>query len=132
MKTNSFERMGSFGKTFWLAAAGLASGMINGLLGAGGGILIVFALGALMRGSFEENRDIYANALCIMLPISAVSCIRYALSGNVDAEAFGIYVIPAIIGGVAGGFLLHRIRGSVLKKLFGALVIWSGVILMIR
>jgi uncharacterized membrane protein YfcA len=111
---------------------GFASGIVNGLLGAGGGILVVYALNYALNGNDIDSRDIYANALCVMLPISAVSCVRYAFSGNLHTEGFSVYAIPAIAGGIVGGFLLSKLRASVTKKLFAALVIWSGIILIIK
>ena len=111
---------------------GALSGFINGLLGAGGGILTVYALNYALKGNYIDNRDIYANALCVMLPISAMSCIRYAFAGNISTEGFSVYAIPAIAGGIVGGFLLSRLKASVTKKLFAALVIWSGIILIIK
>lgn len=116
----------------YLGATGLLAGFLNGLLGAGGGIPVVFALSAVLKKEMADHRDLYANALCVMLPISAVSCLRYALAGNLQTEGFGIYALPAVLGGLAGGFLLGRLRGVWLKRLFGVLVIWSGVLLIVR
>jgi len=93
---------------------------------------VVFFLSWLLGDQLRDRRDLYANALCVMLPISAVSCIRYAMAGNLQTEGFGVYAIPAILGGIAGGFLLGRLRAPLLKKLFGSLVIYSGVLLIIR
>lgn len=115
-----------------LIAAGLLAGFLNGLLGAGGGIPVVFFLSWFLGEALQDRRDLYANALCVMLPISTVSCIQYAFAGNVQTDGFGVYAIPAIIGGIVGGILLGRLRASVLKKLFGALVIYSGILLVIR
>ena len=114
------------------ATAGFLAGMANGLLGAGGGIIAVFALSRMFRSAVLDRRDLYANALCVMLPISAVSCVRYALAGHLVTERFGIYAIPAIAGGLAGGLLLGRLGGTALKRLFGLLVIWSGILLILR
>lgn len=111
---------------------GVLSGFVNGLLGAGGGILVVYALNYALKGRDSDSRDIYANALCVMLPISAVSCVRYAFSGNLHTDGFSVYAIPAIAGGIVGGFLLSKLNASVTKKLFAALVIWSGIILIIK
>ena len=113
-------------------AAGFLAGMTNGLLGAGGGIIAVFALSRMLRSTELDRRDIYANALCMMLPISAVSCVRYALAGHLVTDRFGAYAIPAIAGGLAGGILLGRLGDTALKRLFGLLVIWSGVLLILR
>lgn len=116
----------------FLAVGGLLAGFANGLLGAGGGIVAVFALSAVIGDELGDRRDLYANALCVMLPISVVSCIRYALAGHLRTEGFGVYVIPAVLGGICGGVLLGRLKASFLKKLFGALVIWSGILLILR
>lgn len=116
---------------YWLVM-GVLAGFVNGLLGAGGGILIVFALASRLGYGEENSRDLYANALCVMFPISVLSCIRYARAGHLSLEGFGIYALPAVIGGVVGGILLGKVRGSVLKKLFGALVIYSGILLIVR
>ncbi len=115
----------------YLIITGLSAGLVNGMLGAGGGILVVFALSAVLGDSCEP-RDLYANALCVMLPISVVSCVRYAMAGNLNTDGFGLYALPAIAGGLLGGLLLGRIKGTALKRLFAALVIYSGVILMIK
>ena len=111
---------------------GLSAGFVNGLLGAGGGILIVYALGYALGEQGTDARDLYANALCIMLPISALSCVRYAISGYLSLDGFSHYVLPALLGGLAGGILLGRLKTHALKKLFGALVIYSGLVLIIR
>ncbi len=111
---------------------GLGAGIVNGLLGAAGGILIVYALAAALREGSPDPRDLYANALCIMLPVSAFSALRYATAGNLPIEDFSTYVFPAIAGGLVGGLLLEKLRGSAVKKLFAALVIYSGLFLMIR
>ena len=114
-----------------LLCAGFFAGIANGLLGAGGGILAVLGL----RHAFGEelpSRDLYANALCVMLPLSFFSCLRYARAGNLDLSAFAPFVIPAIFGGIVGAILLCRINRRLLNKLFGSLVIWSGILLIIR
>ena len=132
MKEGVFRGLRGGGTAVYLGVTGLLAGFANGLLGAGGGILIVFALSAVLDRSLCEPRDYYANALCVMLPVSALSCVRYALAGNLSTEGFGVYALPAIAGGVVGGIVLGKLKGNPLKKLFGALVIYSGIMLMIR
>ena len=117
---------------FFLPVTGFLSGLANGLLGAGGGIIVIYALSHALKDTDTDKKDIFANALCVMLPISAVSCISYAISGNLVISGLGLYAVPAILGGIAGGFLLHRIKTSALKKLFAALVIYSGLMLVIK
>ena len=75
-----------------LALTGIGAGLLNGLLGAAGGILLVAVLPRLTPpaklyppsvrlGLYHERRDILATALTVMLPVSAVSGIFYWLNG---------------------------------------------------
>ena len=88
---------------------GFFAGFLNGLLGAGGGIVAVWALGRGLEGELEDGRDLFANALCVTLPISAVSCLCYALRGSLSTEGIGLYILPAILGGALGGVLLGKL-----------------------
>lgn len=115
-----------------LPLIGLLCGFLNGLLGAGGGIAIVYGLRYLLRNSELSPRDIYANALCAMLPVSAASCLFYTLQGNLSFDGFSLFLIPAILGGLLGGLLLDKIQTPHLQKLFAVLVVASGMLLLIR
>ncbi len=114
-----------------IAIGGFIAGFINGLLGAGGGIIIVFVLSRLIKDEVTP-RDIFANALCIMLPISVLSCIIYVLNGNANFEGFLPFLIPAIAGGLLGAILLSKINTDFLKKLFAVLVAISGILLIVK
>ncbi|MBR6681305.1 MAG: sulfite exporter TauE/SafE family protein [Clostridia bacterium] len=116
----------------YLAVAGFIAGVVNGLLGAGGGILIISALSRIMKDELPEKKDVFVNSLCVMLPISALSCFLYALRGDLSTEGFGIFALPAIAGGIVGGLLIDKIRSGALKRLFAALVIISGVLLITK
>lgn len=116
---------------FFLAIFGILAGLCNGLLGAGGGILAVFGL---MQARQEElsPRDVYANALCVMLPLSLISTVRYAQAGHLSLSGFSPLILPAVAGGIVGAILLGRLKSSTLGRLFGGLVVWSGLMLMLR
>lgn len=115
-----------------LALVGLCAGVVNGLLGAGGGIIIVFALSRLLPDVGRDTGEAFSTALCVMLPISALSCFIYSARGHVSLDGFGIFIIPAVVGGAVGGLLLQRLRVSLLKKLFATLTVISGMILIVR
>lgn len=117
---------------YFLICAGLLCGLLNGLLGAGGGIIAVFALRLSLGDELSDTRDVFANALCVTLPISVISCLSYALRGDLKINGIGLYVIPAILGGLLGGLLLGKLKATSVRKLFSALVVISGILLIVR
>lgn len=114
-------------KSAIITVTALAAGICNGLLGAGGGILLVLMLSALYKDSFDDGKDFFINAQAAMLPVTAVSCFMYASRGMLNTESFGVYAIPAVIGGILGGFLLAKMDVKWIKRIFAVIVIWSGV-----
>ena len=105
-------------------AIGAAAGAVNGLFGAGGGAVLVPLLTGILR--FPPRRAM-ATALAVMLPLSASSLIVYAAAGNVPFGAAWPYLIGGAAGGLAAGLLLRRAPATGLRRLFGALVLFSGV-----
>ena len=118
-------------KRRYLVLGGLVAGFLNGLLGAGGGIVIVWILEKAIGNATNDARDIFAGALAVMLPISAVSTVSYAISGNLPTEDITRFLLPAILGGLLGAFLLDKISVAAVKTLFCFLVILSGIIMVI-
>ena len=115
-----------------------AAGITNGLLGAGGGIILIFVLAPALGKLYEKGnelygrRDIMAVSLCVMMPVSAVSAIRYAMGGALDASLIAKLIVPAVLGGIVGGILLDKLRENLIMKLFAFLVIYSGLAMIVR
>ncbi len=112
-------------KKLFLPLGGLIAGLINGLLGTGGGIAIIYTLNYLYPES--DPKDNFATSIAAILPMSAVSAGSYLLRGSFDIGEAMIYVLPAVIGGLAGALLLCRIKVKLLKKIFACIVIYAGV-----
>ncbi len=111
---------------FALAAAGLGAGFCNGLLGAGGGIVLVVALSILFRDDPDSVRDQFATTITAILPITLVSFTSYLSRGLVRWEEVGAFLLPALIGGGVGAFLLSRIDTRLLKLIFALLTGYAG------
>ena len=118
-------------KRRYLILGGLAAGIANGLLGAGGGIIIVWILQKAIGDLTGDSRDVFANALAVMLPISAVSAISYAAAGSLPGDDISRFILPAILGGLVGAYLLDKISMESVKTLFCVLVVLSGIIMVI-
>lgn len=127
-------------KNILLITGGLLAGVMNGLLGAGGGILLVFIMGAILParsaspqdGAALDKRDVFANALAAMLPVTAVSVISYAARGDIHLEGAETYIFPAVIGGIGGAWLLDKLRFETVRSLFSFIVIISGITMLLR
>ncbi|MBQ2767943.1 MAG: sulfite exporter TauE/SafE family protein [Clostridia bacterium] len=110
---------------------GFTAGIMNGLLGAGGGIILIFVLRSVL-GTETDGRDVYATALAVTLPITLLSALRYHAAGQLSLPSFLPLALPAIIGGIVGAVLLDRINAGITKRIFAAIVIFSGLNMLFR
>lgn len=112
-------------------AVGALAGFINGLLGAGGGIIVAYFLSKKFNG--ENKNDAFANAVATMLPISIVSLLLYVVNGSFIPDVALFSLLPAgMIGGVLGAYLLTKIKFKFIKALFSVLVAVSGILMIVR
>jgi len=111
---------------------GSVAGFVNGLLGTGGGILLLFGSYFLNRGRKTDTRDLFASTALVTLILSAVSAVIYFLKGSVETASLPSYLIPALFGGALGAILLDRLPTRFLEKLFAVLVIVAGGLMLFR
>lgn len=110
------------------AVSGAAAGLINGLLGAGGGMVLV---PLLVRWCGLDDKHAFATAISIILPLSIVSIIVFACRGNLPLQEAWPYLAGGLIGGVLGGILFRKMSANLLHKLLGAVILWGGVQLLL-
>lgn len=117
-------------KQRWQAiGCGLAAGAVNGLFGAGGGMLLV---PLLQRFRLLEQRALFASALAIMLPMSMVSFGVYYLKGAVELGQALPYCVGGFAGGLIGGLVYRKIPTALLHRALGLLILWGGVRLLLK
>ncbi len=104
-------------------AVGFAAGVLAGLFGVGGGILFVPAL-TLVLGL--EQHHAQGTSLLAIIPTVVVGAWRQQRYGNVRWKASVVLGVAGIAGIVAGGFLAESLPGSVLRRLFGALLVLTA------
>ncbi len=114
--------------TFRLVLAGIISGFLNGLFGSGGGVVSVM----LLRGVIDDENKVHATSTAVIFMMSIVSFTFYALRGNVSyGEVWGF--LPAgIVGAIIGALFLKKISSDTLKRIFGALLVVSGAVMLFR
>ena len=114
-----------------LLLLGVLAGVLNGLLGAGGGILLVLGLRTLLGGRVADTKRIYTTATAVMLPISLLSAWQYLQNGHLAGGDVFPLLLPAALGGVLGAWLLRCVTPKVLARLFAIVVLVSGIVLVI-
>ncbi len=107
---------------------GALIGVINGLFGAGGGMIAV----PLLKKSGLEQKKAHANAVAVILPISLVSAILYVIRGNVAIRDALPFIPSGVIGSVIAVFLMQKISPVILKIVFGGFMVWAGVRMLMR
>ena len=107
-----------------LAAIGLAAGFFGALFGVGGGILFVPALTIVLG---LEQHHAQATSLLAIVPTVIVGAWRQQRYGNVRWRSSVVLGMAGIGGVVAGGFLAESLPGSVLRRLFGALLVLTAI-----
>lgn len=103
---------------------GAAAGVVNGLFGAGGGLLLV---PLMIRFCKFEQKQAFATALMVMTVLSAVSLTVYAVRGHVDVSQALPYLIGGIVGGILGGLFMKRVRIRFLRLALAAFMLYGGI-----
>ena len=111
-----------------ILASGAAAGAVNGLFGAGGGIIAV----EVLKKSGLSQKAAHSNAVAVCLPISVLSAVLYILNDRVKFGDAAPYIIWGLIGAVIGTVILKKISPNVLKKIFAVFIIYAGARLLLR
>lgn len=107
-----------------IALIGVAGGTLAGVFGVGGGILFVPAL-ALVLGLTQLHAE--ASSLLAILPTALVGSWRQQRYGNVDLRAAAIVGAASIAGVESGVQLAESLPQSLLRRLFGILLVLIAV-----
>ena len=78
-----------------------------------------------------RTRERFASVVFCSLILSVVSAAFYLFSGAFRPENALRFTIPAIVGGLAGSFLLSKLKTRALELLFSAVLVIGGIIMLI-
>lgn len=116
-------------KKIKLYIVGVISGLLNGLFGAGGGLLLV----PMLEHLGVEPKKAHATSVAIILPLSVLSALFYYLSGvQTDLKDTLFYIIFGLIGAFLGSILLKNIKNKYLKQIFAIIMIISAVRILLK
>lgn len=108
--------------------AGLGIGFVNGLLGAGGGMIAV----PILKKMGLSQKEAHSGAVAVILPICVLSAALYILRGYVNLSDAVIYMPTGLLGAVLGTYCLKKISPLWLKRIFGAFMVYAGIRLLLK
>ena len=111
-------------KRFLLVISGVFVGLVNGFLGAGGGIIVVPILASILK---LEQKEAHATAIFVVLPLCVVSGIIYLVLGNFSLHVFLPVLTGSILGAILGTILLSRLKNEILIYIFCLVLIFAGI-----
>ncbi|HEX2303980.1 MAG TPA: sulfite exporter TauE/SafE family protein [Gaiella sp.] len=116
----------------WTIAAALAlgfgAGVLSGVFGVGGGILFVPTLVLLGLGQVEAS----ATSLLAIVPTAAAGAVRQRAYGNLRVRAALVLGVVSVAGAELGVQVATRIDESLLRRLFGVLLLVVAARLLVQ
>jgi uncharacterized membrane protein YfcA len=103
---------------------GLATGLFNGLFGAGGGIVLVPSL-VLLLG--VEEHDAHATAISVILPLTLISAFIYYTKDIVDWDITTKVALGGMVGGYVGAKIMNRLSANLLRKIFSIFMVIAAI-----
>ena len=110
------------------AMIGFLAGTLNGLLGAGGGIIVV---PLLQKAGLTPDKS-HATSIAIILPLCIMSATLYLIAGKVQLGDSYAYLPGGLIGACFGAWLLTKVPANLLRRLFALVMIYSAIKILIN
>ena len=104
-----------------LILVGIASGMLGGLVGVGGGIIIVPSLVYFL--SFTQKSAQGTSLGLLLLPVGILGVLQYYKQGHVDFRVVGIIAIGFLVGSYFGSKIALSLPQETVKKIFAILLL---------
>ena len=114
--------------TWLLLVIGLASGVLSGFFGIGGGMLIVPAL--IYLAGFSQHKATGTSLAVLLPPIGLAGFLEYYRHGNVDTRAAVLVALGVFVGAGLGALAANRVPGPYLRLAFGLFLIVFGIMLV--
>lgn len=121
----------TIGNIVALIAIGVATGILAGLLGVGGGIIMVPAMMMLLQLPAALAKG---TSVLVIIPTSIMGTYRNRTKKNVDLRAAATVGLSGIPSAIVGGWISSRMSDTVSNVLFASLlvVVATRLVLQIR
>lgn len=104
--------------------AGFSAGAVNGLFGAGGGMVLV----PLLTWLTDLNEDqVFPASVSIILPVCLVSLSLTLQGSGAPWNDTLLYLLGSAIGGIGAGIWGRKLPTAWLHRTLGILILWGGI-----
>ncbi len=107
-----------------LLLTGAFTGFLSGMMGVGGGTIMVPAM-VLLAGITQHTAQ--GSSLLAMVPAGGVGAFTHWRLGNVNKSILPWLIAGILIGTYLGGSFASILSDDVLRYIFAAVLIWTGV-----
>lgn len=111
-----------------LLSIGLLTGVLNGMLGGGAGMLCV----PLLRNQFRDEKKAHAYTVSTVLAASIISTFIYLIHGQMDWTMSWRYLLGGVLSAPIGVFLLKKAKPSFIRKSFAVFMIYCAVRILVN
>ena len=109
---------------FQFGICGAVAGAVNGLFGAGGGMLLVPMLTWIAA---LDDTEVFPTSVCIIAPICIISLLTTGQLKHFPWSDASPYLLGSIAGGIFAGLFARKIPTKLLHRILGVLIIWGGI-----
>ena len=111
-------------KEWGMVLCGFCAGAVNGLFGAGGGMVLVPLLSVVT--DLEEN-EVFPSSIAIILPLCLVSLAVTIAKQSPDFTGALPYLAGGALGAIPAGLWGRKIPTVWLHRGLGSLILWGGI-----
>lgn len=116
------------GSILLFVGIGLATGVVAGLFGIGGGLLLIPAL--VYLAGYTQHQATGISLAVLLPPVGLGAVLEYYRHGYVDLKVAVIIAVAVMVGGWFGAVLANQISGPYLRLAFACFVVCMGLYLL--
>lgn len=113
----------------FVGVLGLATGVVSGLFGIGGGVIIVPALVLLLR--LDQHTATGTSLGALLLPVGLLGVLEYHRRGQVNVPYAALLAVGLLVGALVGAKVAGDLSGVMLRRGFGVLLLLVSVKLLV-
>lgn len=105
-------------------AMGMATGILSGLMGVGGGVILVPMLSVFLGLPQHLAQGI---SMLVIIPTAIAGVLHFHKDKLINYRVAGFLAAGAVFGSLLSSNFVQYIPADYLKKLFGIFVIYTGM-----